>query len=371
MINTERNLRSQKATFDYWLIFLTAILTIIGLIAIYDASVVAAFRDFQDKFYYFKNQLIWATLGVFILGFFAFFDYHKLLKISLPLVALSIILLVLVLIPGIGTKIYGARRWINLGDFTFQPSEFAKLAVILYSSTVMAKIKDYSMKLVDVFIVLFLPIAIISALVLLEPDLGTALIIVALLLNIYFIGGAPLWHFLVALPPLLFGIIVAIVLEPYRIARLKSFLDPSVDPQGISYQINQILVALSAGGLLGVGLGASRSKFAFIPEVQSDAIFAVIVEEIGLIGALILIFLFLGLIWRSIEVAKNAADYQGRVLAIGITGWLAIQILFNVASVVALVPLTGVPLPFISYGGSSLLVTMIGIGILINISKQR
>lgn len=371
MITEDSHNKAQKPSFDWYLILFVSILTAAGLVAIYDASVVAAFRDFGDKLYYFKNQLAWVTLGAFSLIFFSFFDYRKLLKMSPLLLITSIILLVLVLIPGIGTKIYGARRWINFGSFSFQPSEFAKLATILYSSSILVKLKDYHMKFTDLLVVLFLPIAVVAFLILLEPDMGTALIIVTVLLNLYFMGGAPIWHFLVTLPVLLAGAVMTILIQPYRVNRLKSFLDPTFDPQGASYQINQILVAISAGGLLGVGLGASRSKFAFIPEVQTDAIFAVIVEEVGLLGALILILLFLALISRSINIAKNCQDYQGKILAFGLTGWLAIQILFNIASVVALVPLTGVPLPFISYGGSSLIATMIAVGILLNISRQK
>lgn len=365
------NLKPQKKGFDIWLVFLTTVLVAIGLIAIYDATVVAAFRDFGDKLYYFKNQIIWATLGTIALVFFSFFDYHKLLKLSPIILMGTIILLILVLIPHVGTKIYGARRWINIGSFTFQPSEFAKLAIIFYETAIISKFHNFKMNLIDVAIVLFLPALVVIGAVVIEPDLGTALIIMGITTTVYFTGGGPLWHFLISAPLVLGAGILSVFHHPYRLERIKAFLDPSYDPQGASYQINQILIAIASGGLLGVGLGASRSKFAFIPEVQSDAIFAIIVEETGFIGGIFIILLFMLLIKRAIRVATNAKDIEGKVLAMAIVGLFAIQSLFNLASNVALVPLTGIPLPFISYGGSSLFISMVSVGILLNISRHQ
>src|SRR3990167_4173198 len=214
-----------KEKLDFWLIGTITFLVFFGLLAIYDASVVSAYRDFGDKLYYFKNQLIWAVFG------------------------------------------FGA-----LGFFTFQPSEFAKLALIFYSTEMISKFEKYKIRLIDTGIVFFLPLILITSLVLIQPDLGTALIYIGIMMTIYFIGQAPLWHFFTALPLLIVSVIIFIVKEPYRLTRIKSYLDPLHDPQGASYQINQILVAISSAGLLGVGIGASRSKFAYIPEVQSDAI---------------------------------------------------------------------------------------------------
>ncbi|MEK7581108.1 MAG: putative lipid II flippase FtsW [Patescibacteria group bacterium] len=363
-------LRSQKKTFDYWLIGVTALLVLIGLIVIYDASVVAAYRDFNDKFHYIKNQLIWTALGAISLTFFSFFNYHRLLKFSSYFLGLSVFFLILVLIPHVGTQVLGARRWINIGSFNFQPSEFAKLAVVFYATFIIDKFENYKMTLLDIFIVYFLPILITTTLVIIQPDLGTALIFFAITIIIYFIGNAPIWHFLLTVPFAIVSALVAIATHPYRIDRIKAFLDPNFDPQGASYQINQIIIALASGGLLGVGIGASRGKFEFIPEVHSDAIFAVLVEELGFLGAFILVGLFLFLITRAINIARNAPDYQGKVLASGIVALIAVQTLFNLAAIVALVPLTGIPLPFISYGGSSLFVTLSAIGILLNIKKQ-
>lgn len=371
-VPSERNthLKSQQQKLDMPLLITTVALVIVGLVVIYDASVVAAYRDFNDKFYFFKNQLVWTTIGMFSLFFFTFFNYKRILKISHFILGASLLSLILVLIPHVGTEVLGARRWINIAGFTFQPSEFAKLAVVFYATSIISKFENYKMKLVDTFIVYFLPILIVTFLVIVQPDLGTALIFFAITAIIYFAANAPILHFLVTVPLLFAAVTAAIFKEPYRIERIKAFLDPSYDPQGASYQINQIVIALSSGGLFGVGLGASRSKFEFIPEVHSDAIFAVVAEEVGFFGALVLISLFLILITRALKIAKETINYESKILATGIIALIATQALFNLAAIVALVPLTGIPLPFISYGGSSLFVTLTAIGILLNIKRQ-
>lgn len=368
---SKTQVKTQRNSFDFWLIGTTAILVLIGLLAIYDASVVAAARDFGDKLYYFKNQVIWVFLGLAALAFFSFFDYRKLLRISPFILFISIILLIAVLIPQIGSEIYGARRWITISNFTFQPSEFAKLSLILYLSMIISKFENLKFKLSDVFVVFFLPALAVLGLIVLQPDLGTAIIIGATSMIIYFIGRAPLWHFAAVIPSFVSAAAIAIFAAPYRVERLKSFFDPSYDPQGASYHINQILAAISSGGLLGVGIGASRYKFAFIPEVQTDAIFAIFVEELGFVGAVFLISIFLFLIVKAITIAKEAQDFSGKILAGSIAGLIAVQSLFNIAANVALVPLTGIPLPFISHGGSSMIVTMASVGILINIKRTK
>lgn len=364
------NLKSHRLSFDLPLITASTLLVIFGLAMIYDASVVAAYRDFGDKLYYFKNQLVWATLGFMALTIFSFVDYHKLVKIAPTLFILALLLLAIVLIPGIGSKIYGARRWINIAGFSFQPSELAKLALIFYQTSIISKLQNWRIRIWDALYVLFLPTFLAIALVLAEPDLGTALIFAGITFVIYFVGQAPIWHLAILVPILTIGSLIAIVVEPYRLTRLKTFLNPNFDPQGASYQINQILIALGSGGLLGVGVGASTGKFDFIPEVHSDAIFAIVAEELGFIGAILVITVLLFLILRGIAIAKNAKDFQGRLLAIGLTALIASQTILNLASIVALIPLTGIPLPFISYGGSSLLVTMSAIGILNNIKRN-
>lgn len=366
------NLTSGKSRIktDLPLIMVTVFLLSTGLIVIYDVTPVAAFRDFGDKLYYFKNQLLWASIGAIALAFLNLFDYHKLIKISPLIFGVCLILLIAVLVPGIGSKIYGARRWITIANFTFQPSEIAKIALILYSTSIISKFQNFKIRLLDALTVIFIPTFIATILVLLEPDLGTALIYLAIIISIYFIGRGPIKHFLIGFPIIITGAILAIVSSTYRLSRVESFLDPTRDSQGASYQIYQILISLKTGGLLGVGLGSSQGKFDLIPEVQADSIFAVFIEEFGFIGAVILISAFLFLISRGIKIARSAPDFQGKVLAGGITILIAAQSLFNLASNVALVPLTGIPLPFISHGGSSLFVILASIGILLNIKRQ-
>src|SRR3989344_2335010 len=226
--------KSQRIIFDFWLIATSVVLVAIGLLTIYDASVVAAARDFGDKLYYFKNQVIWAALGLGALALFSFFNYQKLLKASPFILFLSIILLIAVLIPGVGSEIYGARRWISVGNFTFQPSEFAKLSLILYLSMIIAKFENLKFRISDIFIVFFLPTLVILGLIILQPDMGTALIVGSIALIIYFIGKAPLWHFALAIPIFVLTAAISIFTAPYRVERLKSFFDPPYDPQGAS-----------------------------------------------------------------------------------------------------------------------------------------
>ena len=359
-----------KNRIDFWLLGLTYGLLLVGLLAIYDATPIAALRNFGDKLYFFKNQLTWIGIGTVALTFFSFFDYHKLIKHSSLFLGATVVLLFVVLIPHIGTQIYGARRWINIGSFNFQPSEVAKLSLAFYSTAIMVKLQDFKIKLFDMIIVYFLPVIVVVGLVTIEPDLGTALILLAIAAAVYFVGRAPIWHFLISIPFAVAAAVGSILVQPYRLTRLKSFLDPSFDPQGASYQINQILSAITAGGVFGVGIGASRAKFAFIPEVQSDAILAIIIEELGFLGALFLIILFMILIYKALGIAKEAKDAEGRILAAGMAAMIAVQSLFNFASVVALVPLTGIPLPFISYGGSSLAISLAAVGVLLNISRH-
>ncbi len=351
-----------KSPFDKNILLVTLALTLFGFIMIYSSSSAAAFRDFGDKYYYLKNQFIWGVAGFAALIFFSYFDYHRLQKISPGILLIVVFFLVLVLIPGIGTKLLGARRWINLLGFSFQPAEAAKLASILYLSTILSK--KPSLK------IFLLVIGILGALMMLEPDLGTTVVTLASGFIVYFIAGAPLVHFLAIGPGAAAAAILVILGSSYRRSRLATFLNQQADPLGASYHVRQALLALGSGGLFGVGLGQSRQKYLFLPEVTTDSIFAVIGEELGLIGALAVVATFLYLTLRGLWIAKNAPDKEGMLLAAGIVSLLAFQAFINLAAMVALVPLTGIPLPLISYGGSSLIVSLAGIGILLNISRQ-
>ncbi len=348
---------------DWFLISLVLGLTVFGIVMVGNASVVEAFRDFGDKFYYLRQQLLWAVLGLLAFVVFSFFDYRRLRKLSLPLMLFSFVSLILVLIPAIGIKSLGARRWLPLGFFSFQPAELTKLAFVLYLSSFFANKRKLWPFLFVLAALLFL--------IMMEPDLGTAVILAATGLIIYFVSGGPL--LLISLVGLvgLVGGAGLIFFSPYRRGRFLTFLNPARDPLGASYHIRQILIAIGSGGLFGVGLGQSRQKYEYLPEATTDSIFAVIAEELGFVGAISILVVFLLIIWRGIRIAKEAPDDFGRLLAVGVTAWIGFQALVNLSAMVAIVPLTGVPLPFISYGGSSLVLSLTAMGILVNISKQR
>jgi cell division protein FtsW len=365
-----RRPRSRKVTLkvasrkpDWVLAGLTLGLTIIGVIMVGNASVVEAFRDFGDKYYYLKLQVQWAGLGILAFVLASFFHYRFLERLAPLLMIAAIVLLAVVLIPGVGTQIGGARRWLIFGSFRFQPAEITKLAFVLYLAAFLTK-KQKALP----FLILS---ALIVGLVMLEPDLGTTVVIITSGLVVYFASGAPLMAILGFLTLGLLGGLGLIYFSPYRRERLLTFFNPGRDPLGASYHIRQILLALGSGGLLGLGLGQSRQKYEYLPAVMTDSIFAVIAEELGFIGGALILLAFLLIIWRGFKIALEAPDRFGQLLAVGITAWIGLQALINLAAMVALVPLTGVPLPFISYGGSSLVVALAGMGILINISKHK
>jgi len=275
----------------------------------------------------------------------------------------TLLSLVLVLIPSLGTQIMGARRWLAIGGFGFQPAELIKLTFVLYLAALLSKKKQ-----LWPFLLL---LGMILLLIMLEPDLGTAVVVTATGMVVYFASGGPIWQMgLISLTGLLAGVGL-IFSSSYRKERLLTFLNPTRDPLGASYHIRQILIALGSGGLFGVGLGQSRQKYEYLPATTTDSIFAVIAEEVGFIGGSLVILAFLVLIWRGMKIAREAPDEFSSLLATGITAWIGLQALVNLAAMVALVPLTGVPLPFISYGGSSLVIALVGVGILLNISKQK
>ena len=306
-----------------------------------------------------------------MLYFFSKIDYHFWKKIAVPIFFVSVIFLVLVFVPGIGSKVYGASRWLALGPFSFQPSEMAKLAIIIYLAAWLESRGTHRIK--DVFEGL-LPFAgimgLIAFLIMKQPDTGTLGVIILTSFAIFFVSGARLKHLFAMGMVGLMSLWILIKIEPYRFNRILAFLDPSADARGIGYQISQALLAVGSGGLFGVGLGHSRQKFNYLPEPVGDSIFAVMGEELGLIGGVVLVMLFVTLASRGIKIAKNAPDMFGKLLATGITMWIVLQAFINISANIALVPLTGIPLPFISYGGTSLVFLMSAIGILLNISKQ-
>lgn len=329
---------------------------------VYNASPITALRDFGDPFYLARFQLIWAAVAL-AAGIFAYKINYKILEKFSPLLLIgSIILLLSVFIPGVGVEIYGARRWISVGGwFSIQPAEVVKLAYVIYLASWLSK----KLKLIPFIFVTVL----ISAIVLFQRDLGTTVVISVTGLIIYFLAEAPLRHFFTLIPAGFLAASVFVLGSEYRRARLLSFLDPTSDPQGVAYHINQILIALGSGGLLGVGLGQSKQKYGYIPEVTTDSIFAVVGNELGFVGATILIIALLAVVLRGFQIAMRTNDKFGKLLAAGISTWIGVQALINLAGMVALLPLTGIPLPFISYGGTSLVSTVVGIALLLNISR--
>lgn len=349
-------------TGDRWLFILPLVLSLIGLIMIFDASSVSAVRDFGDHFHYIKLQSIWFLLGAVLFLVFSQIDYRRYKKFAVILFFINLVFLLLVLIPGIGKEVLGGRRWLNLGFIGFQPGELVKLTLVIYLATLFEKKRHFWPFLVTVGVLL--------GLLILQPDLGTAVIVVATAVGLYFAAGAPIRHFITI--SLVFSVVgpLLIMTSPYRKERLMTFFNPGDDIQGASYHLRQILLALGSGGFWGRGWGQGRQKYLFLPEVTTDSIFAVIGEELGFLGAGLLIFLYLFLIYRGLFTVSRVSDPFGRILGTGIIFFIGFQALINLSAMVSLVPLTGVPLPFISYGGSFLVICLSGMGILYNISKS-
>lgn len=346
------------------LAFSAIFLTLFGLFMIYDASSYVSFKDFGDKYHYIKDQLSWTALGFIGLGFFTFFDYRKLYTLSIPILLFSVVLLIMVFIPGVGVYILGAHRWVNFKFFILQASEFAKLSLVIYLA---AWFSNREKERLFAFLLL---LGFVLFLIIAEPDMGTAAIILAVALSMYFLSDAPFWQFLGLVP--LFAILGVVIakLAPYRAQRLTTFFDINSSVQTSSYHVRQILIALGSGGLTGVGFGNSLQKYAYLPESTTDSIFAIIAEEIGFLGSAIILGVYALLVLVGFRIAQKAKDNFGKLLAAGITISIAMQTIINLASQTTLLPLTGVPLPFISYGGSALIVNLCSIGILLNISKQ-
>lgn len=349
---------------DISLLLSVMAITLFGFFMIYDVSSFVAFRDFGDKYHYIKDQFVWIMLGFGALTLFSYFDYHRLHALALPILSCALILLVLVFAPGIGLSFLGAHRWIDLGAFVLQPAEFVKLALAIYLA---AWFSNKEKGRLPAFLLLM---GLVLGLVIAEPDMGTAVVILTEALVIYFLSGAKVFYLSLLVPLLGFLGFIFIIISPYRLRRLESFLNIDSSLESSSYHVKQILIAFGAGGLTGVGLGNSLQKYAYLPEGTTDSIFAIIAEELGFVGAVVLILFFIFIIHRCFHIAINAKDNFGKLLAGGIATFLAIQTIINLASQTALVPLTGIPLPFISYGGSALIVDLAAVGIILNISRK-
>lgn len=349
----------------------TATLVVLGLVMILSASSVQSFATYGSSFMFFRRQLIGVVIGLVAFLFFAKVDYHRFRKVGHLMFLGCIALLVAVLIPGVGTVAGGSSRWIPLGPLSFQPSELAKLALILFAADVFSRKKENVLEDLSHTLVPMLPaLGIVTVLVMLQPDLGTTLLLGTIGMGMLFIAGAPL-RYLVPMAGIGGTLAIgAALIEPYRRARVLAFLDPWKDPLNTGYQTIQSLIALGSGGWFGVGLGASRQKWMYVPNAHTDFIFAILGEEMGLVGTFVVVGLFMFLVYLGVKVAQRARDRYGMLVASGITLWMAVQALVNMGAVTASLPITGVPLPLVSFGSTSLVISLAAMGLMVNIAKQ-
>jgi len=351
------------------LFMVTIILLAVGVVMVYSSSAINAYETMRDSSYYLKRHLIYLLLGAIASFWIMAIDYEVIRKYIKPALIVSFFLLVLVLIPGIGREIAGARRWFRFSILSFQPSQVAKLVLILYFADVLSRkqsdIKSFAHGFMPPMIMLSLSVG----LILLEPDLGTAVAISLVSFIMLFVAGIRLFHLLPVLVSSLPALAVVILAKPYRMKRILAFLDPWQDPQGIGFQIIQSYIALGSGGLLGVGLGQSRQKLLYLPGCHTDFIFSIIGEELGLLGAAAIIILFMLFVWLGIRIAVRSRDLFGHLAALGIVSMISLEAVINIGVATGSIPTKGLSLPFISYGGSSLVIDMIGVALLLNISK--
>ena len=355
---------------DYILIGAVFVIILFGLVMLSSASSAKAYLDFKNTYYYFNHQLF--GIGVGLIAFFIFsrLNYRILQDYAGWFLIGSILLLLLVFIPGLSASYGKARSWINVFGFSLQPSEFVKISFLLYLAAWLDR-RGVSLRDLHVGIGPFVfVLGFIGFLMLLQPDFGTLFIIGFTSLIVYYVGGGSKKHIAYIIFFSFLGFLLMVNMRPYQMDRIKCMMDPGYSPDDVCFQINQSLIAVGSGGFWGRGFGESRQKFSYIPEVSSDSIFAIIGEETGMLFGVILLTMYFVIFYRGVIIAKKAPDGYGRILAIGIVTWISIQAIINIGGIINLMPMTGVPLPFISYGGSAMLASLIAVGILVNISKQ-
>jgi len=368
----------------YFLFFLVLFLLGFGFLFLALLSAPASLQRFQNTTHYSLHQLFFGILPALVAGFFAYkISLKTIKKLAPPLVLINIALMFSVFIPGFGIKIGGASRWINLGNFTVQPSEFLKITAILYlSAWIASKLSEDRARgwrgltkrgyhnIVYILLPFLVFLGLISIALYLQRDVSTLGIVSLTLLTIYFSSKTPLWHTLLIIfsgPSIL---LFLIRFEPYRLQRWMIFINPNLDPLGMGFQLRQSLISLGSGGIFGKGLGMSVQKFGYLPQAMSDSMFAIMGEEFGIIGCVALIAAFILFFWLGVKIAKNSEDKFSKMVAIGVVFWITLQAFINIASTAGVFPLAGIPLPFFSYGGSHLVVELIGVGLLLNISKN-
>jgi len=367
----------KKKSPDYILLTFSALLVFLAILILASVSAALSQEKFGYPYYYLVHQLLYGLLPGFILAFIFFrIPIEFLRKIALPLFLLNLIILSLVFIPQLSLKSGGAKRWLNLGPISLQPAEFLKITFLLYfaawlSSRFNSSLKKRTKDSNSPLLVFFILLGILGIFLILQPNVGTLSVLFAMALLVYFGSGTPIWQSILIILVGISGLISLIKIAPYRAARLLVFLNPETDPLGIGYQIKQSLIAIGSGGIFGLGLGLSRQKFGFLPQSMQDSIFAIFAEENGFVGAIILILIFLIFVWLGFRVSKKSSDKFSKLLAMGISSWIGIQAFVNIGAMIGILPITGIPLPFISYGGSHLIAELIGVGILLNISRYN
>ena len=356
---------------DFLLMVSTGALVLLGLIMILSASSVSSFATYGSSFLFFNKQLIWAAIGLAGFVFFARYDYRKLKGKGFFLLPAVGVLLLAVLIPGVGIVAGGSARWIGAGPLAFQPSELAKLALVLFLADVLSRKKESTLRELSHTLLPFAPVLCgLALLVMMQPDMGTTLLLGSIGLGMLFTSGAPLRYVLPMGGLGLAAAAAAALSADYRRERVFAFVDPWADPLNTGYHTIQSLIALGSGGWFGVGLGASRQKWSYIPNAHTDFIFAILGEEMGLLGTVTVLGLFAFIMYLGVRVARTAPDRFGMLIAAGITIWIGVQALVNIGAVTATMPITGVPLPLVSFGGSSLVVSLVAMGILTNVARQ-
>lgn len=368
-----KDLLALKKTYhapDRKLIMVTFALVVFGLVMLFSASLVAGYLRSGNSLYFINHQILGLLLGLPAFIICSRIDYHLWRKYAFYFLLGSIVLLLLVFVPGLSANYGKAHNWINIFGFSLQPSEFVKISFLLYLSAWLEvkqnKLEDFYHGIAPFLVVL----GIIGGLMLMQPDLGTLSIIFATSVMVYFVAGGKWKHVLVALLIALIGFIALVNIKSNKMDRIECYKNPEISADDKCYQTNQALIAIGSGGFWGRGLGESRQKFMYLPEVWSDSIFAVVAEELGFVGSMLLFFLYFFLFYRGFVIAKKAPDLYGRILAIGIVSWIIVQTILNIGGTMNFIPMTGVPLPFVSSGGSSLLSILAAVGILSNISRQ-
>lgn len=356
---------------DWWLLAILITLVMFGLVMVYSATFGLALQNNESPLSYLIKQGMYVCVGLVGLLIAMRIDYHRYRRWAGPgMVAALLLLAALAFVPGLGTDIYGAKRWIFIGPVSIQPSEFAKLALVIYLAGWLSgkgqRVRSFSYGTLQFVVVMGATVG----LVMMEPDLGTSILLATVGLAMFFVAGANLVQFGASIFVGASLFLMMALSSPYRRERLLVFLDPDADARNLGWQVFQAKLALGSGGLFGLGLGASRQKFTWLPAPHNDAIFAIVGEELGLAGCFFLLMLFCALAIRGYRIARSAPDSFGALVAVGVTTWLIFQALFNIGGIVSAMPLTGIPMPFISSGGSSLIVSMTAVGILLNISRQ-